>query len=291
VWCLAFAASGQQSEADKTAARSLVQQGDALMQSQKYEEALEAYRRADDIMGVPTTSIEVGKVALLLGKLVEANAAFQKAAAYPVRKTEPEPFERARKEARELSQQLSERIPTVTINVSGLPQDAQPEVTLDGKPASTNTEIRVDPGTHEVNATAPGHTSVAETITLEERDTRTVELKLDVAPSTIWPVMWSGYAVAAAALVVGTVTGVFSLNDAAEAKQYCNENGECQEPAKEPLDRSRTLAHVSTASFVVAGVAAVIGTVGLAVSLAAEDDSEDPEVSLGPGAVSFKMRF
>jgi tetratricopeptide (TPR) repeat protein len=287
--CLARSAAAQQTEADKNAARSLVQQGDARMESQDYEGALEAYRRADDIMGVPTTSIEVGRVSMLLGRMVEAQAAFARAAAYPRRDDEPEPFSRARREAAELARDLEERIPTVTIRLEGLPQAAAATITVDERPASSNVEIPLDPGEHEIAAEADGYVRSSETIELQEGARRDVTLRLSQETASLWPLAWSGYGVAGAALVVGAVTGVLSLDDAADAKQYCNDAGQCTPAAAEPLDRSRTLAHVSTASFVVAGVAAAVGTVGLIVSLSA--DAPNATAHLGLGRVMLELPF
>jgi hypothetical protein len=44
-------------------ARGLMDQGDVSMAAGDHEAALAAYRAADDIMGVPTTGLEVGKAA------------------------------------------------------------------------------------------------------------------------------------------------------------------------------------------------------------------------------------
>ena len=73
--------------------------------------------------------------------------------------------------------------------------------------------------------------------------------------------------VAAAALIAGTVTGVMSLDQAAQAEAGCNVGGRpgwCDGAGKAAADRATTLAHASTASFVI-GAAAGAGVVTLVV--------------------------
>ncbi|MEM6791384.1 MAG: hypothetical protein AAF715_27955, partial [Myxococcota bacterium] len=91
-----FAADEAPSEIDRDAARTSVQQGDERAEGGDFRGALEAYRRADDIMGVPTTAIEVGRMHEELGELVAARAAYLRAAKYPTRAGEPRPVTPAR---------------------------------------------------------------------------------------------------------------------------------------------------------------------------------------------------
>ncbi|MCA9624304.1 MAG: hypothetical protein KC731_35010, partial [Myxococcales bacterium] len=283
------------SEIDKDAARTLVQQGDELMDKGEYHDALVAYRRADDIMGVPTTSIEVGKVAELLGRLVEARTAYEVAAAYPVKDGEPEPFTRARDLARDKVAELNERIPRLKIRVKGLALGAVAQVTADGEEVDVKQELRLDPGSHEIEVTATDHVTVSERVSLEEYELTEVELETKVSPVTLWPMAYVGLGMAGLAAVVGSITGGLSLKDASEAKRLCSqiEGDGCPESASEPLSRSRTLAHVSTASFIVAGVAAAVGVTGLVLSLGADDSEEAArlELELGPAYLGLSGTF
>jgi hypothetical protein len=300
----AAAAGAQPSEIDKDAARTLVQQGDERRSAGDYAGALEAYRRADDIMGVPTTGIEVGRMELKLGHLVKALEAFERVAESPVTEGEPGPFTEARAEAQKKAEDLFARVPKLSVQVSGPPADVTVELTIDDAPASLPVDRqRFDPGPHVVTATADGYTSASETVELGEYDDRTVDLRLEVAPDTLWPMMWTGYGISAAALVLGTVTGAISLTKASEARDWCDDEGRCTAEAESPRDLSLSLAHVSTASFITAGVAAAVGTAGLLISLMAEDqqtrDEEPPaeadaveaDVALGLGGATLRIRF
>jgi len=120
------------------------------------------------------------------------------------------------------------------------------------------------------------------------------------SPTELWPLVYAGYGVALAGGIVGAITGVMSLNDAAEAKQYCNGDA-CGPEASDPLDSSRALGHASTASLVVAGVGAAAGTVGLVITLTAASggdagEQDAPEVGeaallVGPGRVGLRVGF
>jgi hypothetical protein len=52
-------------------------------------------------------------------------------------------------------------------------------VRLDGQPVREAVALSVDPGTHEVDAEAPGHIPSTQTVTLEERASTSLEMKLD----------------------------------------------------------------------------------------------------------------
>ncbi len=296
-WSVPAGARDAPSDVDKDAARTLVQQGDDLMKRKNYEDALVAYRRADDIMGVPTTAIEVGRVSLLLGKLVSARNAFEKAADYPQKEGEPAPFTKAREEARRQLERVSPKIPRVTVMVEGVKEGVSATATLDDDEVALDEEILVDPGPHSIRAEASGYVAVTEDILLDEYDVKDVTLQLDEAPTTLWPMVYVGYGIAGAGLLVGAITGALSLRDAQTVKDACDGSGDTC-PNGVPIDRSRTLAHTSTASFVVAGVAAGIGTVGLVLSLSAEDGgSEEGDegvealLEVGPSYAGLRLLF
>lgn len=296
-WSLPANARDEPSEVDKDAARTLVQQGDDLMKRKEYEEALVAYRRADDIMGVPTTAIEVGRVSLLLGKLVSARNAFEKAADYPMKEGEPAPFTRAREEARQQLDRVSPKIPRITVMVEGIKDGVPVTATVDDEAVALDEEILVDPGPHTVRAEASGYVTATEDLLLEEYALEDVSLQLEEAPMTLWPMVYAGYGIAGAGLLVGAITGALSLRDAQTVKDACDGNGDTC-PTGIPIDRSRTLAHTSTASFVVAGVAAGIGTVGLVLSLSAEDggaegadEGVEARLEVGPSYAGFRLAF
>jgi hypothetical protein len=291
------------SEIDRDAARTLVQQGDERLAVKDYEGALVAYLRADDIMGVPTTSIEVGRTLLLLGRLVEAHTAFERAAGFPMKEDEPAPFSTARDDAALLIAEIDPRIPTLDIVVEG-PMAEAVELRIDEEVRDRWTEpFRIDPGTHQVVVLADGFERAERSLSVQEGATRhlTIAMVRETAPpppvteassTSLWPFAIAGLSLAGAGLAVGAVTGGLSLADAADAKEFCNDDGSCTPAAKEPLDRSRTLAHVSTTGFVLAGAGAALGATMLVLIFTDEEEGRPgAHLVLGPHQVGIRSRF
>ena len=65
-------ASAQVSAADRETARSAMQEGRDLRDKGDLKGALQRFKTADDIMHVPTTSLEVARAQVALGLLIEA---------------------------------------------------------------------------------------------------------------------------------------------------------------------------------------------------------------------------
>jgi hypothetical protein len=277
----------QPSAVDRDAARALVQQGDELIEKGDYPGALEAYRHADEIMGVPTTAIEVGKTYLLLGRLVEAAGAFQRAATYPEAADEPKPFARARRESARRAADLDARIPRLTILVAGVPANQSVTVTLDGKTLASRSGLRVDPGPHEVAASAAGYDDARVVFELADRDRRTVDVTMEPAGASLWPLAIAGLTVAGVGGVLGAVTGGLSLDAASQVDDLCTDDQPrvCQPEAAGIEDRRVALGHTSTVSLAIGGVGLVVGLVGLVLSL------EDQPAAAWIRGRDFVVRF
>jgi hypothetical protein len=277
--------SAQPSAQDRERARSLMDVGDQKFAANDYEAALKAFEAADRIMGVPTTTFEVGKTLEKLGRLIEARDAFIKVSRYPEKAAEPKAFATARQDAARLAQELAPRIPSLEIELPGLPAGVTPELALDGAPLQADLvglPIKVNPGTHRVRASAPGFTSAEEEITLAEGETKKLSLALQPGESGSEPagattgdsragaaveadtaapsrtLMYVGFGVGAAGIAVGSVAGILSLSSASSAKEQCVDN-RCRPEAQDDIDASRTMANVSNIGFVVGAVGIGVG--------------------------------
>lgn len=276
------------SAADRETARALLNDGDAAFAGTRYADALRAYREADGIMHVPTTGAEVAKAHEALGQLVEAKEACRLVLAYPHEPSEPKPFATARERCTTLSQSLSERIPSVTIRVSGVVAPATPRMTIDGEPvvvASSEVRRRVNPGTHRVVVTAPGYEEAARSFTIAERATDEVEVTMrgstvatdgprpqeggvapaptparDSAPVPLYAKVALG--VGGVGLGVGAITGLMALARVNTAKKLCVGN-DCDPAAAGDIDAANTLSHVSTVGFALGVVGAGVGLYGI----------------------------
>jgi hypothetical protein len=296
------------SEAEKAAARKLVAVGDDHLAHGRYADALEAYRGADEIMKVPTTGIEVARTLVLLGRLLEAQQVLARITSAPG-DGEPSAFARARETATALAADLEVRVPTLEVAIE--PDVEGAVITVDGRPIEALTHdrgpLRLDPGPHQIVATAPGHRRVSREVTLVERRPARVVLLLEPeaapaptpradtpAPATdegvdLLPLSIAGFGLAAAGAIAGAVTGALSLGKVGEAEDLCGGRTGCSSDARALVDDAATLAHVSTASFAVAGLGAALGVIFLAVELG----GDDAEVAwrVGPTTTEFRWRF
>ena len=130
---------------------------------------------------------------------------------------------------------------------------------------------KVNPGEHEIRASSPGRASAAEKTTLTEGQTSTLTLTLLVArdpPSRAVPpaLVYTSLGLGAAGILVGSITGVVSLNSVAAAKKLCAADGACPPAAQPDLDRSLTMANISNVAFGAGIVFAGLGVVGLVLT-------------------------
>src|SRR5262245_59359639 len=113
-------AHAQPTAAERDSARNLMEQGDTKRDKGDLQGALKAFEAADAIMRVPTTGLEVARVQVELGKLVEARETLGRLLRIPIRPNEPAPFLGARRAAEQLANELSARIPTMTVAVTNV---------------------------------------------------------------------------------------------------------------------------------------------------------------------------
>lgn len=296
---------------ERERARASMDQGDARFEAKDYAAALEHYRAADRIMGVPTTGIEVGRTLERLGRLLEAREMLRRVSEYPPRADEPRPFANARQRADRLLGDIAPRIPRVTLEVVGLPDGVAPELTWDGQVIEAGRiggYLEADPGVHHVVGNAPGFPPITREVRLAEGQALAVTLQFGAAQSASSApptrrgepipsrpprrrppaLLWVGVGVAGAGIVAGSIAGVRSLSLASSAKQHCDGNA-CSAAAQADIDDAKTWANVSNVGF---GVAAV----GLCVSawqwLAYRSEQRGkPGVSVGLGQVAVMGTF
>jgi hypothetical protein len=312
------------SAAQRETARRLMDEGKERTRVGDKERAVEAYSKAHNLMKVPTTGIALARAHLALGHLVEARDVALEVARMPRDRGEPAVFEKSRREARELEASLKPRIPTVRIVVKGGPatkvtvDDAEVAPLLLGEPVALN------PGRHMVVAKNAEGVDRHEEVELAERDGKEVELTLPVpnpalvvaaarepATSSSRPLrtgehepersaagtvlVFGGFGLAAAGLVVGGVTGALTLSKAGSVKTQC-ENDICDPAARTDLDSASSLATISTIGFAVAGAGVVCGVVGLLLpktntETALHSNERRAAVWIGPGSLGVRGSF
>ena len=293
--------------AEKATARELVHLGNKYAAEENHDQALASYRAADAIMGVPTTALGVGRTLIVLGRLLEARDVLEAIASIPQTEAESAPFREARVEALELVGTLNDKIPRLKVN---LPHDAR--VWLNGSPWKITKGMAsrdLDPGVHHVRVERSDGSSIMRTVTLVQggreelvvaNDTRpesppAAPAKPPPAPIVVAnegsfhvPLFVTGAVVAGLGLVVGTSTGVVSLDLASSVDTRCD-GTRCPADQRADVERATTLAHVSTVSFVVAGAGAALALI--AVFVESPFTEAGLVVAVGPGSLSLGGSF
>jgi hypothetical protein len=282
---LVFAVSGVAraqgpSAADRDTARHLLDVGHKKFEAKDFAGALESYRGADAIMGVPTTTLGVARALIELGRWVEGRDALLRIERMPVTSNETPAFQRARERARELAADLDARIPTIQARIDG---GANARVWIDDHElvgTSATLPRRVDPGLHRVVVRAPGHAEHVESVPVAEREARVVAIALKpvalVTPppdkARITPVpnadrgvpawAWAGFGIGGAALVASAVTGGLAVARNRELDSRCP-SSMCKPEDRPTYDELIRFANAANVTLAIGVVGVGIGVVGV----------------------------
>jgi hypothetical protein len=300
-------ADAEPSQADKTKARQLLDDGDALVEQNDFAQALAKYEAAHAIMGVPTTGIEVSRTLARLGRLVAARQSAQAVVALPSQPNEPTPFVEARAEAAKLVKDLAGRIPSLQVTFEGLPEGSGARVFVDGNEVATRDltgPFPIDPGKHRVEARAGNQTKDA-SVELTEGEQKTLTLRFEETssarpsqtngkkPSGGSGKRTAGYVVGGigvAGLVVAGVTGVIIVSRHGKIKDDCP-NEQCNDEGFDLVEKNRSLLVVNAIAW---GVGVVGTGVGAYLILSSKPDSETSAGFTplpGGGSLAFRRRF
>ncbi|HVY45872.1 MAG TPA: hypothetical protein VHB21_08340, partial [Minicystis sp.] len=234
-------------------------------------------------MGGPTTGIEVAKTLEKLGRLNEALDVARSIGTARAAPGEPRVFGEARAAADALAAKLAARIPSLVIDVRGVPDGAAAVVRVDrtAVPAAALGSPRaVDPGAHVVTAEVAGRRAARVEVSVDEAQRLPVVLTLaPVVASSAAPAGQPGprapvdttagggglstlgivaFGAAGAGVAVGAVTGIASLAKASSAKQGCHGNV-CPAANRGDADASTSLATASDVAFGVAILGVAVG--------------------------------
>jgi len=271
---LAPKAFGAPTAAEKETARALMKSGREKRKSGDLRGALDDFTKARAIMNVTTTGLELGKAQRDLGLLVEARDTLLDVARSPETANEPKPLSKARDEAKQLAQDILPRIPAARIELRGAPVTAKVTVAVDGTTLvkeSLGTPLKLNPGDHVVNAELGDR---AQKVSFSLREGESKDVAVDVSslvaikkppppPRTSLNVLVPiGFATAGAGVIVGSVTGGLAIAKYNAVTPQCVDS-KCPPATFADIDAGRRLGTTSTIAFVIAGVGAGVGVVGL----------------------------
>ena len=301
-----LAARADPTAADRETARSLMQEGRDLRDKGDLRGALKRFKAADEIMQVPTTSLEVARAQVALGLLVEARDTIAAIRQRPAKPSDPAPFTEARAKAEDLDTSLNGRVPSVTVTVQGAAEGEQPAVTIDDvkvAAAAVGMPRSVDPGHHVVSAKTATAAGTQE-LDVREGEQKKVDITLvstgAPAPAPEPPpeppeppppaivrshsptaLTWAGIGLAGAGAIAGSVAGALSMSKKSTLSGECP-NHVCGPSAYSDLDSANTLATVSDIAFAAAGAGVAVVVVSLFVG---HDVATEPAAAETPTAL------
>jgi hypothetical protein len=296
------------------ASTQLFREARQLLNKGRFAEACEKFRASLELRRSPGTWLNVANCLAAEGKLVGALEAFEAALSLASNNPDADKVAAWTAAAREDMAALEPRIPRLTVPAA---PEAALRVTLDGQPLPKFGEpLRLDPGRHRLEASAPGKRSFerdfelvegqAEVIQIPELESMPPELPVSVAPATqaspaapgaalavperapdVEPTRapsmvlpWSIIGVGGAVFVGGAVTGVVAAQMTSDLKDTCPSKM-CPGDLSAP-DRAHTTAVVADVLMVTGLVSVAVGTAWLLMA----DDGSSPSVAAGCSSTS-----
>ena len=173
-------ASADVNDAERGAARDLFKQGDELQRAGKFAEALDKFQRAEQVIQAPTNVLRVAECQAALGKLVEASESYRTVIRWTLQPGSPPAFQSAVDQAKGELAQVEPRVPKLIVQATPAQvQNAQLIVDGTAMPgALIGVPVPIDPGDHKILVSAPGYSAPELTVTLRERESKTVAVEL-----------------------------------------------------------------------------------------------------------------
>ena len=281
---------------ERATARALGEAGLVLYEQQKFAEALKRFEMAEALLHAPTLVLFMARCKRGLGELLAAHALYARVIGDKLGEDADPTFVKAQNEAKSELAELDRAIPAVRITVTGVPEAS---ITVDGREVSDiDKPLRLDPGTHEIVATAPGARPARTRVELRE-DGSVQDVTLALQPKDrqdeTGPPAEEGslvpaavcFGIGGAALVAGIATGIIAIQKFDELKARCVDN-RCA-PEDEPLkDEVDTFGVISTVGVAV-GAAGIVAGIVLAIVRPGGGSAAAGRLRIGPGSVSLRF--
>ncbi len=292
-------ASAQSTTQQKTLAEALFRDGRALFTAGDYEKACPKFaesQRADPTTG---TLLHLALCHEQIGKTASAWSEFTEAAAQAARAHQGDRETLARTHAQALDSQLSRLVVRSATTVDGL------QIKLDGEilgAGALDTALPVDPGAHQIEASAPGRKPWTSAIAAPKGPAKTEVLipELEEAPpepvAVVAPVVVAppspvveaptgtstrtivGLSLIGAGVIsagVGGVLGVQTFSHRSDATRECPSN-RCTQGGLDSIDSAKSSALFSTITF---GAGALLAGVGTYFLVTKSSPSEKPQTA------------
>ncbi|MDC3960759.1 hypothetical protein [Polyangium jinanense] len=298
-WPASVWANEPPTAAELKEAREQFTRGRKLEDEGKFAEALALFQSVGQVKMTPQVRFHIALCLEHTGKLVDALETFR-IAAREATSTAPNVVA----EANQHIDALEKRVPTLTVLVAkGHPGDA---ISLDGRPVTAGSALRVDPGGYAVTLRRDGAVVSEQRVTLEEGKSLRVELAATPggegsgpsAPFSLQRTLgWTAVGVSAASLVtMGVFIGLRS-DRLSKVEAACPTLTNC-DPSVAPIaNEGATYATLVNVFAGLSGAAAVAGVALLLTAPAPAPSAPSAGLRLNPvfapgvGFVSVEGRF
>lgn len=173
---------------DRATARSAADAGADAFDQGQYQQALELFGRAEQLVHAPPHLLFMARSLAKLGRLVEAHETYLKIVNEQLPANAPKAFKSARAQAEDEISGVEARIAHVTVAVRG-PDASRAVLSIDHTDvpaAEQGIPIPMDPGTHVFSARSGQARSEEKTVTLRDGGRESIELTLpESAPSAV----------------------------------------------------------------------------------------------------------
>lgn len=299
-------------DATRNAARNLANEAKDSFDQRDFERARDLFHRAYTLVPAPTLALFEARSLASLGRLVEAEEAYMRAARTKLDSQSPEQFRKAVDDAENALVTVRSRIPKVIIAPTGPgARDAGLVITLDGnalRSALWGVEAPIDPGSHTLTGAAPGGQSAEVKFSIGEGERKHVDIDVpsgavahslvaktaSASPSPVDAEATSrdapspmqkrvGFVVGGvgiAGLATGIVTGLMATSRHSQAESQCPRQV-CVEGSagQDAVDSFRSLRTVSTIGYIVGGVGLAGGAV-LILTAPSSEKRRSPSASV-----------
>jgi len=298
------APAGAQSAQDQATARALFNDGRQLMKGGHFDQACPKLEAASKLYAGSGVLLNLGDCYEHVGRTASAWNEFAEAASAAERDGRSDDLSEARRRQAAIEPKLARLVLRIAHEVPGLIVRRDDAVIDHG---AWGVAIPVDPGSHPVAASAPGHepwsasasvTEAGKTVTIDVPELASTAQGAPVAPASAAssPVgseeppqrqYWTGRRIASAAFtgvgvvglgVAGVLVGVAKSKDQSAQSESVNRNAD-----------STSAVNLGNAATVIAGVGAAITAGGLILWLTAPD--APVQVGTSPAGVLLSGRF
>lgn len=248
----------------RAAADALYEEGTQLIRAKRYAEACAKLEASLELeLGIGAT-LRLAYCYEMMGRTASASSRYKEAEAM----AQAAGDDRA-EEAADLAKKLAPKLSLLALDVA--PENVGVAVIKrDGKvldPATWGTALPVDPGEHEMEASAPGRVTWKARITIAAKP-GTQRMSIPALEPAGWGGRQiagvAGMALGGAGLVVGSIFGGLAAKKLGEAKNsgHCDQDwATCDATGMGMRDSAKSLAHGSTAGLVAGGAVLAAGVV------------------------------